>query len=226
MKRVNFALMAAATAMATLPAIASATTASAVTDLNIRSGPGSQYEVLGVIDGGANAEVDGCMDGQSWCKVNYEGTSGWAYAPYLAVNVDNQAYVLPERPSTVEISTVTYENTEETTEDQRVGAAAGATIGTLAAYAAGGPVGGVIAGGILGGAAGAAAVEPTTESITYIESNPVEPVYLEGEVAVGAGVPTEVTTYELPENNLRYANVNGQTVVIDAETSAIVKVIR
>ncbi|MEQ6250575.1 DUF1236 domain-containing protein [Sulfitobacter sp. HNIBRBA3233] len=205
---------------------ATATEASAVTNLNVRSGPGPQYNVVGVIPGGDAATLDGCLESGSWCKVNYGDTQGWAYAPYLAVSVDEQVIVVPERPQTVEISTVTYEDTAETADNQRTGGAAGATIGALVAYAIGGPVGGVIAGGILGGAAGSAAVEPSTETITYIESNPVETVYLDGEVAVGAGVPSEVTTYELPEAEYRYVNINGQTVLLDPETGVIVQVIR
>ena len=223
MKLAKLGLVSALALSVSLPMAAHATDASAITDLNVRSGPGPQYEVVGVIPAGEAAALDGCLEGVSWCKVTHAGHSGWAYAPYLSVNVEEQAYVVPERPATVEISTVTYEDTEKTAENQRDGAAVGATMG---AHAVGGPVGGVIAGGILGGAAGSASVEPSTETVTYIESNPVETVYLDGEVAVGAGVPTEVTTYELPQPEYRYLSVNGQTVLVDAETNVIVRVIR
>ena len=63
-------------------------------------------------------------------------------------------------------------------------------------------------------------------TVTYISQNPVETVYLDGEVAVGAGVPMEVTTYELPQPELRYLAVNGQTVVVDEQTNTILRVIR
>ena len=226
MKFVKLGMVSALALSVVMPVAAQATDASAVTDLNIRSGPGPQYDVVGVIPGGDATMLDGCLEAGAWCKVMYGEIEGWSYAPYLAVNVDEQVVVVPERPQTVEISTVTYENTEATEDNQRVGSAAGATIGALAAYAVGGPVGGVIAGGILGGAAGSAAVEPSTETITYIETNPVETVYLDGEVAVGAGVPQDITTYEVPQAEYRYLNVNGQTVLVDAETNAIVRVIR
>ncbi|MGJ8546438.1 MAG: DUF1236 domain-containing protein [Sulfitobacter sp.] len=222
----TFGKVSAIALVAALPVAASAMEASAVTDLNIRTGPGPQYDVVGVIPGGEAAALEGCVEAGSWCKVSYGDTPGWAYAPYLAVTVEEQAMVLPERPSTVEISTVTYEDVDGTKDNQRDGAAVGATLGSLVAYAAGGPVGGVIAGGILGGAAGSAAAEPSTETVTYVQSNPVEAVYLDGEVAVGAGVPQEVPTYEIPETNFRYLNVNGQTVVVDSETNAIVQVLR
>jgi hypothetical protein len=201
--------------------------ANAVTDLNIRSGPANTYAIVGVIPGGEAATLDGCTEAGHWCKVTYDGTVGWSYAPYLAVHAEEKAYVLPERPSTVEVKTVTYEDTGETKKDQRAGATAGAVIGSLAAYAAGGPVGGIIAGGLLGGAAGSAAVEPTTETVTYIESHPVDTVYLDGEVAVGAGVPEDVTLYEIPtQPEYRYVNINGQTVLVNPDNHAIVRVIR
>ncbi len=212
---------------AAFPVSAMALDANAATDLNIRSGPANNYSVLGVIPTGKTATLDGCIEDGTWCKVSYDGVDGWSYAPYLTVSADQQAYVVTERPSTVEVTTVTYEDTEETLKDERTGASAGVVIGSLLAYAAGGPVGGIIAGGIIGGAAGSAAVEPTTETVTYIESNPVDTVYLEGEVAVGAGVPKEVTLYEIPSQpEYRYVNINGQTVLVNAENNAIVRVIR
>ncbi len=212
---------------AILPVSALAMDANAATDLNIRSGPANNYTVLGVIPGGEPATLDGCIADGTWCKVSYDGVEGWSYAPYLTVSAEEKAYVVMERPSTVEVTTVTYEDTGETVKDERAGATAGAVIGSLAAYAAGGPVGGIIAGGILGGAAGSAAVEPTTETVTYIESNPVDTIYLDGEVAVGAGVPQEVTLYEIPsQSEYRYVNINGQTVVVDPQNNAIVRVIR
>ncbi len=212
---------------AALPVSAMALDASAATDLNIRSGPANNFSVLGVIPGGETAMLNGCIEDGTWCNVSYDGVEGWAYAPYLTVSADQQAYVVPERPSTVAVTTLTYEDTDETLKDERTGASAGVVIGSLLAYAAGGPVGGIIAGGIIGGAAGSAAVEPTTETVTFIESNPVDTVYLDGEVAVGAGVPKEVTLYEIPtQPEYRYVNINGQTVLVSSENNAIVRVIR
>lgn len=223
----KFAMVSSLTLAAVLPVAATAMDASAATDLNIRSGPASNYTVLGVIPGGETAMLDGCIDDGSWCRVSYDGVDGWAYAPYLTVTAEEEAYVLPERPSSVQVGTVTYEDTGETLRDQRAGASAGVVIGSLVAYAAGGPVGGIIAGGILGGAVGSASVEPTTETVTYIQSNPVDTVFLDGEVAVGAGVPQEVTLYEIPtQSEFRYVNINGQTVLVNPENNTIVRVFR
>ena len=75
-------------------------------------------------------------------------------------------------------------------------------------------------------AAGSAAAEPEESTITYVRENPVDTVYLDGEVVVGAGIPTTVTTYEVPETTYRYVNINGATVIVDNETNLIVDVVR
>jgi uncharacterized protein YraI len=65
--------------------IASAGIASAATvtnDLNLRSGPGTGYRVIGTMPAGAYVDVVGC--GGSWCRVNWQGAIGYASASYLA----------------------------------------------------------------------------------------------------------------------------------------------
>jgi uncharacterized protein YraI len=68
------ALLLTAGAAAAAPAVVS-------TDLNMRSGPGTQYGVIGTIPGGATVDVDGCTG--NWCAVNFNGRSGYASASYL-----------------------------------------------------------------------------------------------------------------------------------------------
>jgi uncharacterized protein YraI len=50
-------------------------------DLNLRSGPGTNYRILGSMPGGAIVDVEGCRGG--WCRVDYRGREGWASARYL-----------------------------------------------------------------------------------------------------------------------------------------------
>lgn len=59
-----------------------AVAASTTTDLNMRSGPGPEYQVIGVIPSGAPVDVLGCSG--SWCQVNYAGRGGFASASYLS----------------------------------------------------------------------------------------------------------------------------------------------
>jgi len=43
--------------------------ATAFTDLNLRAGPGPQYEVVGVISGSDKVNVTGCLDASNWLSL-------------------------------------------------------------------------------------------------------------------------------------------------------------
>lgn len=217
--------LALSTAIATVAAtpLLAQMTASTTTDLNFRAGPGPQYAAEGVIPAGAAVDVAGCLDGGEWCEVTYDGQTGYAYSAYLTTLVEEQPVVLYEAPSTVEVNTVTYEDEDGS---EAVGGTAGAAWGAAAgSLLVGGPAA-VAAGAIAGAAAGATGADVEEDTVTYVQRNPVEPVYLNGEVAVGAGVPQEVEIYSVPETDYQYLNVNQQTVLVDPETRRIVQVIR
>ena len=72
-----------AAALALSTGLAAAAPAVAETDLNIRSGPGVDFDVVGVIPAGAVADVRGCRG--SWCRVNFDGMPGFAGRDYLAL---------------------------------------------------------------------------------------------------------------------------------------------
>ena len=57
--------------------------ATAQTDLNVRSGPGTQYPVVGSIQAGETVDAGGCTG--SWCQVRFSGGSGFASRNYLAM---------------------------------------------------------------------------------------------------------------------------------------------
>ncbi len=210
-------LAASAGLLMTGTALAQTATATATTDLNIRSGPGPQFDAIGVIANGDEAMVQGCStDASMWCQVDYNGTVGWAYSDYLTVDADGSVVVLTDRspelvgvaePSTTGNSTVT-------------GAGAGAIVGALI----GGPVGAAIGAGV--GATTGVVVDPPETARTYVTSNPMDPVYLEGEVVVGAQVPDTVTVQTIPEYEYEYVYINGQPVLIDPASREIVYVFR
>ncbi len=208
-----------ALALAASPALA-AMTATATTDLNLRAGPGPQYEVVGVIDGEDSVEMAGCTEAGAWCEVAYDGTTGWAYSAYLTAPIAGaEAEPVVVYENTADVAIIEYED------DNAADAAAGGTFGAAAgALLIGGPAA-AAAGAVLGMAGGAAADTPEA-TVTYVRNNPVEPVYLEGEVARGAGIPQEIEVYTVPESEYSYLNVNDQTVIIDPETRRIVEVIR
>src|SRR5687768_15135820 len=105
-----FAAAAFAGATALAGAAQAQTSATATTDLNIRSGPGPQYEVVGLIGANESATITGCLQGSKWCTVSHDGTEGWAYSDYLTADLSGTAVVLTERYADVGVPVVTYED--------------------------------------------------------------------------------------------------------------------
>ncbi|MZR12429.1 DUF1236 domain-containing protein [Maritimibacter sp. DP07] len=206
---------AAALTLTTGAAMAQDGTASATTDLNLRMGPGPKYKIVDVIPAEGMVDLNGCVAGGGWCEVTFEGETGWAYSTYLQVEEKPVAEI-----ETVEV--VEYDANADAEEAALATGAAGAAVGA----ALGGPVGAVV-GGIAGTAAGGTIGEIDDEVVTYVEANPVEPIFLSGEPVVGVTVPQEVRLHTVPDyDQYAYANVNGDTVIIDGETRAIVRVVR
>lgn len=71
------ALLAPAAAMA-------ASIAVATTNVNLRTGPSTQYPVVNVVGSGDDVRVYGCLSNRSWCDVGYAGQRGWMSSNYLA----------------------------------------------------------------------------------------------------------------------------------------------
>lgn len=216
--------MAAATALFALSGAAMAEMAvKATTDLNVRSGPGPQYEVIGVIGANEPATLNGCLENSRWCTVTVDGAQGWAYSNYLIADSGGTQVVIAERPAGVTIPTVTYETTASTG-----GAVAGAATGAVAGALVAGPVGAAV-GGVAGAATGGtlgAVIDPPEAVRTYVSTNPTETVYLDGEVVVGAGLPETVAVREIPDYEYRYVYVNGQPVLVEPQSRRIVYVMR
>ncbi|WP_052715311.1 DUF1236 domain-containing protein [Paracoccus sp. 228] len=199
-------------------------TATVATDLNVRSGPGVQHGVIGAIGAGDEVSVLGCIDSANWCQVSDDGLEGWAYGDYLNVKAGDEVVSLYPNRETVGVTIIEAPVEDPTTgQDAAVGGLGGAAMGALI----GGPVG-AVAGLAIGGATGAAAAEePTTEVTTYVTSNTVDPVYLDGEVVIGAGVPENVMIYEIPDQpDYRYAQINGQTVLVNPQDRQIMYIYR
>ena len=62
-------------------AAASAATAYASTEVNVRAGAGTAYPVVDVLHEGERVEVDYCKG--AWCAIEKPGPDGWVNANYL-----------------------------------------------------------------------------------------------------------------------------------------------
>ncbi|MAM62808.1 DUF1236 domain-containing protein [Maritimibacter sp. UBA3975] len=205
---------AAALSLSAGAAFAQTGTASASTDLNLRMGPGPNYKIASVIPAQGTVDLNGCQPQAGWCEVTYEGTTGWAYSPYLTVEETPVAEM-------ENVAVVEYDEADAG-EAAFVTGATGAAIGA----ALGGPVGAAI-GGAVGAIGGGTAASLDQEVITYVQANPVEPVFLQGEPVVGVTVPENVEMYSVPDvDGYAYSNINGDTVIIEGESRQIVRVVR
>jgi len=194
------------------------TSATASADLNLRAGPGPMHDIIGVISAGNSVEVAGCLDDANWCEVTLDGTQGWAYGAYLETEIEAKPVALTAPEARTRVTVVEHQGDTET--NVVAGGTAGAVIGAVIA----GPFGAAV-GAVIGMGAGGAAT-PSETTVTYVRENPVDQVYLDGEVVVGSGLPEGVTLQPVPESEYHYAYVNGVPVIVESTERRVVHIVR
>jgi uncharacterized protein YraI len=199
MKRIL--LPAVAGALVAMSGAALADTAvSAVADLNVRAGPGPQYPVIGTLAAGQSATLEGCIENSKWCTIAEANGQGWIYSDYVTADFGGNEVVLTRRPADASIAIVEAP-ADMDYDDTYTGA-----------IVAGEPI--------------EAIRRPPAEVRTYIDTNRLDPVYLEGEVVTGATLPDTVELREIPDYDYRYVYVNGQPALVDPGTRRIMYVER
>lgn len=181
----------AQTTTTTTTVVASQTLATATTPLNIRSGPGPEYPVIGAIPTNGQATVHGCIEGSLWCQISYNGAQGWAYSQYMQSagirTLPPVAYAAPPSTTGTAIVRPTY---------------SGDFIAPVATTA---PM----------------QIAPPQTVQTYIVQNPRPQVYLNGEVVEGAGLPPDVALAPVPDSEYQYAYVNGVPVLVEPSSRRV-----
>jgi len=207
MQRKTATLLAAVTALAavSLPASA-ATMATAITSLNIRTGPGPEYPVIGAIPDKGQATVTGCIQGSQWCQVTYNGKQGWAYSQYMMASGGGQAVVVSQT-----VPALSFDPPAATVGATTTVVTAPRIHGELVAPMADTPL--------------TIAPPPATVQ-TYVTQNPVTPVYLNGEVVQGVGLPEDVVLTPVPDYQYSYAYVNGVPVLVEPGTRRVTYIYR
>ena len=75
-----------ATVIAVTPVAASPAVTTA--NVNMRSGPGTTYEVLGTIDSGTDIDLGECDASGAWCSVTVDGRQGYMSGQYIEMKDD------------------------------------------------------------------------------------------------------------------------------------------
>lgn len=198
--------LAAGALLATVAAAAAESSATATTDLNVRLGPGSQYPVVGVINRGESTVVKGCIQQSKWCAVDEGSSTGYVYSDYLTADIGGTQVIITDHAADANI--VYIDPPAEGSIEMMDGATA--SVGDE----------------LLGPVEEIDAIDPPDTVRTYVSSNRVDPVYLDGEVVVGAGLPERVTLNEIPDYDYEYVYVNGQPVLVEPSSRRIVYVYR
>lgn len=94
LKKTVLAVFAAGMTFAASSSMASATEAQSTTNLNVRSGPGTNFNVLDTLSAGELVEVTECVS-NGWCYVEHEGPNGWVSSTYLAAPADPEPEPVP-----------------------------------------------------------------------------------------------------------------------------------
>jgi uncharacterized protein YraI len=180
------------------------TPVSAVTDLNVRAGPGPQYPVIGVIAAGQSATLSGCIENSKWCTIAEAGGKGWVYSDYVTADFGGSRVIVTRRPADAGIAVVAPPADDVYGNDNYTGAIVSDddadTIESIG--------------------------RPPAEVDTYVTTHRVDPVYLDGEVVTGATLPDTVELREIPDYRYRYVYVNNQPALVDPGTRRIVYVMR
>jgi SH3-like domain-containing protein len=79
-----------------LSAEAQEMTAYTANDLNLRTGPGTQFPVVVVMPQGSPVTVDYCVASEDWCHVLWAGFEGWASTRYLTTTPPQYAQQYPQ----------------------------------------------------------------------------------------------------------------------------------
>jgi uncharacterized protein YraI len=167
--------------------------------LNLRTGPGTQYPVVGVMEYNVRSEITGCLVDWTWCSVNVAGLSGWASAEYLVIDQGGQIMQITGPDSGIPV--VEAEGIAEVVAGPAVGVVVGA----------GGHV---------------AAIIPEPAVVEYIAATPVPAIAVTGEIVVGAVVPAAIQLYQVPGSVYGYAIINHNKVLVDVNSRAIVYIHR
>lgn len=207
MQRKTATLLAAVTALAAVALPASAATlATATTSLNIRTGPGPEYPVIGAIPDRGQATVTGCIAGSLWCQVTYNGKQGWAYSQYMTASAGAQAVVVSRT-----VPALSFDPPAATVGTTTTVVRAPTIQGEFVAPVAGAPL----------------AIAPPPATVrTYVTQNPVTPVYINGEVVEGVGLPEDVVLTPVPDYQYNYAYVNGVPVLVEPGTRRVTYIYR
>ena len=96
--------------------------------LNLRTGPGTQYPIAGVMEYNVRSDITGCLADYSWCSITVAGLNGWASAEYLVVDQNGSILQVDEQGAATGIPVVEAAGVAEVVAPATVGVIVGARV--------------------------------------------------------------------------------------------------
>jgi uncharacterized protein YraI len=90
------------------PLAADAADAYVVADISLNSGPDSDYPPIDNLSAGTAVDVNGCIEGFSWCDVSAGEDRGWVPGSFLEQEYDNQPVYLVDYGPRIGIPVVSF----------------------------------------------------------------------------------------------------------------------
>jgi len=79
-----------------LPSVAAAVPGFTTDNVNVRTGPGTQYQAITTAPAGSGVDILGCMPGRTWCDIVLGNLRGWVSGRYVQEGgAVVQRYVVP-----------------------------------------------------------------------------------------------------------------------------------
>jgi uncharacterized protein YraI len=75
---------------------AEARTGFSTANVNMRTGPDTEFPSVGVIPEGSTVNIQGCLRDESWCDVLWGPNRGWVFSEYLAFSYRGEMRPLPD----------------------------------------------------------------------------------------------------------------------------------
>ncbi|MGD9924380.1 MAG: DUF1236 domain-containing protein [Pseudorhodoplanes sp.] len=202
------------------------TTGTATTDLNIRSGPGPEQPVIGLIKAKQQARILGCIEGSLWCQVDFRGQIGWSYSQYMSLAAGGGTIVVREPAHVASVPVITYNppGAVAVVPTYRPEYIPPPLFPTPTVIGPGGA--GAAAIGAPDPITNLAPVTPPPTVGAYVTSNVAPSVVYPGAVVVGASIPHTVVLNNVPDYRYQYVYVNDTPVLVDPVTRRIVYVFR
>jgi uncharacterized protein YraI len=91
-----------------LPALASATEGYIVADISLQAGPDTEYPSITELAAGTPVEIQGCIDGYTWCDVIAGEDRGWVAGSFVEEEYENQPVVIEDYGPRFGIPIVTF----------------------------------------------------------------------------------------------------------------------